>query len=143
MLHCGCCCCSLSHVRLFITPWTIACQASLSFTISQSFKLMSIELMMPLNISPSVIPSPPASSFPASIKGFSCELDLHIRWPIYCSFSISPSNEYSQGLFPLRLSSSISLQSKGLSKSSPTPQFKSINSSGLSLHGPTLTSIYD
>ena len=52
-----------------------------------------------------------------SIKVFSCELDLRIRRPKYCSFSISPSNEYSQGLFSLGLTSSISLQSKGLLKS--------------------------
>ena len=87
---------SLSHVRLFVTPWTAACQASLSITNSWSLlKLMSIELVMPSNhliicrplfLSPSIFPS---------IRVFSNELVLHIRWPKYWSFSvsISPSNE--------------------------------------------------
>ena len=87
----------LSCVRLFVTPQTAARQASLSFTISQSLlKLMSIELAMPSNhltichpllLLPSIFPS---------IRVFSSELGLHIRWPKYWSFSfsISPSNEY-------------------------------------------------
>ena len=110
----------LSHVQLFATPWTAAFQASLSFTISQSLpKLMPIESVKPSNhlvlCSPLFLPS----IFP-SIKIFSDELALHIRWPKYWSFSFSfsfsPSNEYS-GLdwFPLGLSGLISLQSKGLS----------------------------
>ena len=84
-------------------PWTAACQASLSFTISRSlFKLMSIELVMPSNylilchpllILPSIFPS---------IKVFSNELALCIGWPKYCSFSIIPSNEYS-GLTSFRI----------------------------------------
>ena len=89
---------SLSHVWLFATPWTAACQASLSFTISWSLlRLMSIELVMPsshlilchpLLLLPSVFPS---------IMVFSNESVLCIRWPKYWSFSfsISPSNEYS------------------------------------------------
>ena len=88
---------SLSRVWLFVTPWTAACQASLSFTVSQSLlKLMSIELMMPSNhfilccplLLPSVI---------SSIRVFSSESALLIRWPKYCSYSFSnsPSNEYS------------------------------------------------
>ena len=100
------------------TPWTAACQASLSFTISQSLlKLMSIESVMPSNhlilcrpllLLPSIFPS---------IRVFSKESALRIRWSKYWSFSISPSNEYS-GLIAFRISMTvlISLQSKGLSR---------------------------
>ena len=94
---------SLSCVRLFVTPWTIACQASLSFTIFRSlFKPMSIESVMPSNnlilchpllLLPSVFPI---------FRVFSNELSLHIRWPKYWSFSISLSNEYS-GLTSFRM----------------------------------------
>ena len=94
---------SLSCVRLFVTPWTAACQASLSFTISWSLlKLMCIELVIPSNhlilcrslLLPSVFPS---------IRVFSNESALCIRWPKYSfSFSISPSNEYS-GLISFRI----------------------------------------
>ena len=106
----------LSHVPLFATPWTAARQASLSITNSQRLlKLISIEsvissnhliLCCPLLLPPSVFPS---------IKVFSDESVLHIRWPEHWSFSfsISPSNEYSR-------------------ESSQIPQFKSINSSALS-----------
>ena len=89
---------SLSRVRLFATPWTAAHQASLSITNSQSLlKLMSIELVMPSNhlmLCPPLLLLP--SIFP-SIRVFSNESVLHIRWPKYWSFSfsISPSNEYS------------------------------------------------
>ena len=95
----------LSCVWLFITPWTVACQASLSFTISESLlKLMSIELMMsssylilchPLLLLPSIFPS---------IRVFSIESALHISLLKYWSFSfsISPSNEYS-GLISFRI----------------------------------------
>ena len=90
---------SLSHGQFFATPWTAACQASWSITNSQSLlKLMSIEAMMPSNhlilccpllLLPSIFPS---------IRVFSNESVLHIRWPKYWSFSfsISPSNEYSR-----------------------------------------------
>ena len=88
---------SLSCVRLFVTPWTAATEASLSITNSGSwFKLMSIELVMPSNhlilCRPLLLPS----VFP-SITVFSNESVLRIRWPKYWSFSfsISPSNEYS------------------------------------------------
>ena len=88
---------SLSRIRLFATPWTAACQASLSITNSRSLpKLMSIELEMPSNhlllCHPLLLPP---SIFP-SIRVFSNESVLHIRWPKYWSFSfsISPSNEY-------------------------------------------------
>ena len=81
-----------------------------------------------------------------SIKVFSSESVLHIRWPEYWnfSFSISPSNEYS-GLISFRMDCFDLLAVQGtLKESSPTPQFKSINSSTLSiLYGPTLTSIHD
>ena len=87
----------LSCVRLFATPWTAACRASLSITNSQSLlKLMSIELMMPSNhlifCCPLLLPP---SIFP-SIGVFSNESVLHIGWPKYWrfSFSIRLSNEY-------------------------------------------------
>ena len=95
---------SLSRVRLFVTPWTAAHQASLIITNSQSLlKLMSIELVMasnhltlcrPLLLLPSIFPS---------IRAFYYESVLHIRWPKYWSFSfnISPSNDYS-GLISFR-----------------------------------------
>ena len=92
----------LSHVQLFATPWTAACQAFLSITNSQSLlKLMSIESAMPsshltlchlLLLPPSIFPS---------IKVFSNESTLRIRWLKCCSFSfiVSPSNEYSGFIF--------------------------------------------
>ena len=94
----------LSHVQLFVTPWTAAHQASLSVTNSRSlFKLVSIKSVMPPNhltlchpllLLPSIFPS---------IRVFSNESVCHFRWPKYWSFSfsISPSNEYS-GLTPFR-----------------------------------------
>ena len=95
----------LSHVRLFVIPWTAARQASLSITNSQSsLKLISIESVMPSN---HLIPCCPllllSSIFP-SIRVFSNELALWIRWTKYWSFSfsISPSNEYS-GSIPFRI----------------------------------------
>ena len=96
---------SLSPVLLFATPWTAACQASLSITNYWSFlKLMSMESVMPSNhlilchpllFLPSIFPS---------IRVFSNESVLRIRWPKYWSFSfsISPSNEYS-GLISFRI----------------------------------------
>ena len=109
---------SLSHVQLFTTPWTAACQASLSITNSWSLlKLMSFELVMPSNhlilCHPLLLPP---SIFP-SIMVFSNELVLCIRWSKYWSFnfSISSSNEYS-GLISLGWTGWISLQSKGLSR---------------------------
>ena len=96
---------SLSRVRLFETPWTAAVQASLSITNSQSLlKLMSIESVMPSNHL--ILCRPlflPLSIFP-SIRVFSNESVLCIRWPKYWSFSfsISPSNEHS-GLISFRM----------------------------------------
>ena len=91
------CCCSLSHVRLFMTPWTAACQASLSIINSPSLlKLMSIELVIPSNhlilwcllLLSSILPN---------IRVFSNESALCITWPKYWSFSfnISSSSDYS------------------------------------------------
>ena len=106
----------LSHVQLFVTPWTAICQASLSFTISQSLlKLMSIKSVIPSNhlilchlllLLPSIFPT---------IRIFSSESDLRISWPKYWSFSISPSNEYSV-LSSFRNWLVWSLLSKGLSR---------------------------
>ena len=95
---------SLHHVQLFVTPWTAACQTSLSITNTRSLlKLMFIESVMPSNhlilcrpllLLPSIFPS---------IRVFSNQSALHIWWPKYWSFSfsISPSNEYS-GLISFR-----------------------------------------
>ena len=96
---------SLSHVRIFETPWITACQASLSITNSWSLpKLMSIESVMPsrhLILCPPLLLLPP---IPSSIRVFSNESTLHIRWPKYwsVSFNISPSNEH-PGLFTFRM----------------------------------------
>ena len=99
-------CCSvqsLSHVQLLVTPWTVACQASLSSTISWGLlKLMSIESVMPSNhliLCCPLLLLP--STFP-SLRVFSNDLVLCIRWPKYWSFSISPSNEY-LGLISFRI----------------------------------------
>ena len=109
---------SLSHVQLFTTPWTAACQASLSITHSQGLlKFKSIESVMPSNhlilCHPLLLPP---SIFP-SIMVFSNELVLCIRWSKYWSFnfSISSSNEYS-GLISLGWTGWSSFQSKGLSR---------------------------
>ena len=88
---------SLSHVRLFATPWITACQASLSITNSQSLlKLMSMESVIPsshLILCRPLLLLPP---IPPSIRAFSNESSLQMRWSKYWSFnfSISPSNEY-------------------------------------------------
>ena len=87
----------LSHVRLFVTPWTAERQASLSITNSQSLpKLMSIESMMPSNYLILCCPLLLLPSIFPSIRVFSNELALRIRWPKYWSFSfnISPTNEH-------------------------------------------------
>ena len=109
---------SRSVVSDSATPWTAACQASLSITNSQSlFKFLSIKSVMPSNylilcrpllLMPSIFPS---------IRAFSNESTLHIRWPKYWSFSfsISPSNEH-PGLISLGWTGWISLQSKGFSR---------------------------
>ena len=139
---------SLSHVRLFATPWTTARQASLSTTNTRmSPKPMSIESVIPSNhlilchpliLLPSIFPS---------IRVFSNESPLCIRWPKYWSFSfgISLSNEYS-GLISFRMEGLVgySCSPRDSQESSPTPQFKSINSSVFSfVCSPTLTSMHD
>ena len=107
---------SLSRVWLFVTPWTAAQQASLSYTISLSLlKLMSIESLMPSN---HLILWPPLLILPSvfpSIRVFSNASALHIRWPKYwSSASVLPINI--QGWLPLGLTGLISLLSKGLSR---------------------------
>ena len=137
---------SLSCIQLFVTPWTAARQASFSITnFWSSLKLMSIELVMPSNhlilcrpllLLPSIFPS---------IRVFSDESTLHMRWPKCCgfSFSISPSNEH-PGLIFLRMDWLDLPEVQETLKRPPTPQFKSINSSVLSfLYSPTFTSIHD
>ena len=107
---------SLSCVRLFVTPCTAACQASLSVTNSWSlFKLMSIELVMPSNHLILCCPLLPPSIFP-NIRVFSNESVLCIRWLRYWSFSFSISCSMNiQDSFPLGLTGLISLLSKRLS----------------------------
>ena len=133
----------LSHVLLFVTSWTAAHQVSLSITISKSlFKLLSIESVMPSN---HLIPCCPLFLLPSifpSIRVFSSDSVLHIRWPKYWSFrfSISPSNEYS-GLISFRMDWFDLL---AVQVTSPTPQLKNIKFFVLSfLYSPTLTSIHD
>ena len=95
---------SLSHVRLFVTPWNAVHEASLSITNSRSLlKLMSIESVMPSSHLILCHPLLPPSVF-LSIRVFSSESVLCLRWPKYWSFSfsISPSNEYS-GLISFRM----------------------------------------
>ena len=92
----------LSHVQLFATPWTAA-RPSLPFTISWNLlRLMSIESVMPSNHLILCRPLLPLPSIFPSIRVFSNEWALQIRWPKYWSFSISPSNEYS-GLISFRI----------------------------------------
>ena len=111
----------LSRVRLFVTPWTAACQASLSITNSESLlKLMSTESVMPSN---NLIHCHPLFLLPSifpSIRVFSNESVLCIMWPKYWSFSfsISPSNEYS-GLIIFRLDWLDFLAVQGTLKSLP------------------------
>ena len=137
---------SLSHVRLFVTPWTAAHQASLSITNSRSLlKLMSTKLVIPsshfilyrpLLLLPSIFPS---------IRVFSNESVLRIRWPKDWSFifSVSPSNEHS-GLISFRMDWLDLLAVQGTLKSLLQQHSSSINSSALSfLYSPTLTSIHD
>ena len=94
---------SLRHVQLFATPWIAARQTSLSFTSSRSLlKLMSIESVMPSNYLVLCHPLLLLPSIFPSIRVFSNELALCIRWPMHWSFSIRPSNEYS-GLISFRI----------------------------------------
>ena len=154
MLSVFSCACQLSDLLFSgsvmsnsVTPWTAAYQVSLSSTVSRSLlKLMCIELAMPSNhlilCRPLLLPP---SIFP-SIRVFSNESVLHIRWPKYWSFSfqhqsfqrIFRTNFLEDGLVGSPLSP------RDSQESSPTPQFKSINFSVLSLlYDPNLTSIHD
>ena len=132
---------SLSRVQFFATPWIAARQASLSLTSSRSLpKLMSIESVTPsshLILCHLLLLLPPITP---SIRVFSNESTLRMRWPKYWSFSvsISPSSEH-PGLISFRMDWLDLLAVQGtLQESSPTPQFKSINSLALSfLYSPT------
>ena len=130
----SCCCCSVAKNCLFGNSWTVAHQALLFSTVSQSLlRFMSIDSVMLSNhlLLPSLFPS---------IRVFPNELALCIRWPKYYSFSFSNShcNEYA-GLISFRID-----WFGVLAVSSPSPQFKSISSLTFSfLYGPTLTSIHD
>ena len=132
----------LIHIQLFVTPWTAARQASLSIANSQSLlKLMSMESVMPSNhltlCRPLLLPP---SIFP-SIRVFPKESVLCIRWPKYWSFSLQTTPR-TDLLYDGLVGSACSPRDS--QESSPTPQFKSISSSALSLlHSPTLTSIHD
>ena len=146
---------SLSRVRLFATPWIAARQASLSITNSRSSpRFMSIESVMPSShfiLCRPLLLLPP---IPPRIRVFSNESTLRMRWPKYWSFSLSiiPSKEI-PGLISFRMDWFDLLQNglvgspcspRDSQESSPTPQFKSINSSALILlHSQTLTSIHD
>ena len=137
------------RVRLFVTSWIAARQASLSFTNSRSsLRLTSIESVMPsshLILCHPLLLLPP---IPPSIRVFSNESTLHMKRPKYWSFSFSiiPSKE-NPGLISFRMDFRMvgsPCSPRDSQESSPTPQFNSINSLALSfLHSPTLTSIHD
>ena len=139
--------CSMPGFRVHhqLTGQLVSIQLDTGVAAWSLLKLMSIELVMPSNHL--ILYRPPLllpSVFP-SIKIFSYESVLHVRWPKYWSFSfsISPSNEYS-GLISFRIDWSDLLAVQGTKESSLTPQFKSINSLTLSfLYSPTLTSMHD
>ena len=135
---------SLKNVQLFVTPWTATHQASLSFTTSQSLrKLMSIESVMPSNhlilCHPLLLPS----IFP-SIRVFSSESSLCIRWQKYSSFSISPSNEYSGWVsFRIDLFDLLAVQGTLKSLLNTTVQKHQFLSAQPSLCSTPLTSVHD
>ena len=138
---------SLSRVWHFVTPWIAAHQASLSITNSQSsLKLMSIESVMPsshLIFCHPLLLLPP---IPPSIRVFSNESTLHMRWPKYWSFSFSIiSSKEIPGLISFRMDWLDLLAVQGTLKSLlQHHSSKASNSSALSLpHSPTLTSIHD
>ena len=136
---------SLSCALLFVTLWTEALQASLSFTISWILlKLMSLELMMPSN---HLILCHPLLLFPSifpSIRVFSSELALCIRWPKYWSFSIS-SSHWISGLISFRMDGFDLLAVRGILKGLlQHHDSKSISSLALSLvYGPALIPVHD
>jgi len=127
-------------------PWIAARQASLSITNHQSsLRLMSIESVMPSNHLMLCCPLLLLPPIPLSIRVFSNESTLPMRWPKYWSFSSSiiPSKEIPGLIFRMDWLD-LPCSPRDSQESSPTPQFKSINSSVLSLlHSPTLTSIHD
>ena len=135
---------SLSCVWLLATPWTAACQASLSFTLSQSLlKLVSVESVMPFN---HLILCHPFSS---CLQSFLASRSFLMSWfftsvgqSIGASALASDLPIYIMGWFLLGLTGLISLQSKELEVSSPTPQFKNINSLALSLFVIQLSHLY-
>ena len=136
---------SLSHVWLFVTPWTATHQAFLSFISRSLLRLLSIESVMPSN---HLILCHPLHFLPSlfpSIRVFSSESAPCIKWPQYWSFSfrISPSNEY-WGLIFFRIDWFDLFAVQGTLKSLLQYQFKSIKSLVLSLlYGPNLTSTHD
>ena len=137
----------LSHVWPFATPWITACQASLSITWS-SLKLISIELVMPFSHLILCRPLLLLPSNPPSIRVFSKESTLRMRWPKYWSFSfnISPSNEH-PGPISFRMAWLELLAVQGTLKSllqHYSSKASILNSSALGFfHSPTLTSIHD
>ena len=137
---------SLSRVRLLVTPWIATLQASLSTTNSRSsLKLMSINSVMPSGHLILCHPLLLLSPNPPSIRVFSNESTLWVRWPKYWSFSFSiiPSKEI-PGLISFRMDWLDLLTVQGTLEPSPIPQFKNMSPSALSfLHSPTLTSIHD
>ena len=136
----------LSSVRFFVTPWIAAHQVSLSITNSRSsLRLTYIESVMPSSHLILCHPLLLLLLIPPSIRVFSNESTLRMRWPKYWSFSCSiiPSKEI-PGLISFRMDWLDLLAVQGTLESSPTPQFKSMNSFVLSFpYSPTLTSIYD
>ena len=136
---------SRSCIQLFMTPWIAACQAPQYSTLSKSLlKFKYIESVMLSNHLILCLPHFVLPSVFLSIRIFSSESSLHIRWPrIGASVAVLPMNI--QGRFPLWLPGLISLQSKELSKS--LFQHHNLKASILwcstFLHGPTFTSIYD
>ena len=132
--------------HLFVTPWTAAPQASLSITNSRSLpKLMSIELVMPSNhLNPLLSPSPPALNL-SQHRVFSNESALHIRWPKLWGFKLQRQSFQWKPRDDLLYNGLVGFPCipRDSQESSPTPQFKSINSLVLSfLYSPTLTSIH-
>ena len=134
---------SINCVQLFATPWTAVGQTSLSVTNSRSLlKLLSIKLVMPSNhltlchpllLLPSIFPS---------TRVFSKESVLHIKWPKYWSFSVSPSSEYS-GLISYRINWFDLLAVQGTLKSLLQHHSSKASLALSLLHSPTLTSIHD
>ena len=135
---------SPSHAQLFATPWTAAHQASLSITNSRNLlKSMSVKLVMPYKYLMLCCPLLLLPPIPPRIRVFSSEATLHMKWPKYWSFSFSiiPSKEHPKADLLQNGLVGSPCSPRDSQESSPTPQFKSINSLTLSLlHSPTLTS---